>query len=67
MFSALWLVITWPFRLVGMLVAAVGRAVGLVLGFSLMVGGVAFWAGSWLIVGIPLFVLGLLVTLKSLN
>jgi len=67
MFTAVWSILTLPFRLVGMLVALVGRFVGLILGFALMVLGVALGAGAFFPVGIPLFIVGLILTLKSLS
>ncbi len=67
MWNALWAILTFPLRLIGSLVAILGRAVGLILGFVLMVAGVAFWAGTLLVIGIPLFVVGLLVTIKALG
>jgi hypothetical protein len=67
MLEPLWWVVTFPFRLVGIVVAVLGRAVALVLGFVLMVAGFAFCAGSWLPLGIPLFIIGLLFTLKAIG
>jgi hypothetical protein len=67
MLAALWSILTSPFRLVGWVVGLFGRLVGVALGFALMVVGVALCAASWLVVGLPLFVVGLLVTLRSLG
>lgn len=67
MVNAIWSILTFPFRLIGSLVAVVGRAVGLVIGFVLMAAGVAFSAGTLIVVGLPLFIIGLLVTLKALG
>jgi hypothetical protein len=61
-----WIVL-FPFRLVGWAVALVGRAIGLGLGFGLMVVGVAMLAGSLMILGIPLFLVGLLLTMRALG
>jgi hypothetical protein len=67
MLEALWAIVTFPFRLVGWAVALVGRGVGLALGFALMAVGVAFWAATWLPLGIPLFIVGLLITVKAIG
>lgn len=66
MLNLIWSILTFPFHLIGTLVALVGRAVGLVIGFLLMVAGIAL-AGSWLVVGIPVFLVGWLVTIKALG
>jgi len=66
-FGAIWAIVTLPFRLVVGLVEALGRLVGLVFGFALMVIGVALWAGPLYLIGIPLFIVGLLLTLRSLG
>jgi hypothetical protein len=67
MLELIWSVVTLPFRLIGLLVAMVGRAVGLVIGFVLMVVGVALGAGAFFPLGIPLFIIGLILTLKSVS
>lgn len=60
-------VLAFPFRLIGKLVDVIGRVVVLVLGFVLMVIGVAMCiAPLFRIVGIPLFIVGLLLVLRSL-
>jgi hypothetical protein len=64
---ACWYVITLPFRLVFGIIALLGRLTGVILGFSLMVVGMALWAGPFFIIGIPLFIIGLLVTLRCLG
>jgi len=66
MMGALWWVITLPFRAVGWLVGLVGRAMAVVLGFGLMVGGMALCAASLFLLGVPVFVVGLILALKSL-
>lgn len=66
MMETLWTVVTLPFRLVGWVVELLGRAVGVVLGFVLMVVGVALCAATWFILGVPVFVIGLILALKSL-
>lgn len=65
--QALWTVISLPFRLLAWVVELLGRLAALVLGFSLMVVGVALWAGMFFIFGIPLFIIGLLLTLRALG
>jgi hypothetical protein len=65
--GTLWYVITSPFRLVFWTVAWVGRLAAILLGFSLMVVGIALWAGPLFFLGIPLFLVGLVLTLKSLG
>jgi hypothetical protein len=67
MLQALWSILTFPFRLIGWVVGLFGRLIGVVLGFAMMVVGVALCASSWLIVGLPLFLVGLIVTLRSLG
>ena len=60
--------LAFPFRLVGKLVDVIGRAVVLALGFVMMVLGVALSiAPLFRIVGIPLFIVGLLLVLRSLS
>jgi hypothetical protein len=66
MLGVLWTVVTFPFRLVLWVVDLLGRIMGLVVGFALMVLGVALWAGPLFLIGIPLFIVGLLLTLRSL-
>jgi hypothetical protein len=66
-FAALWWIVALPFRLVFWTIAWMGRLVGAILGFSLMVGGMALLAGPYYVVGVPLFVIGLVVTLRSLD
>jgi len=65
--AAIWYLITLPFRLLIGIIGIMGRLVGLILGFSLMVVGMALWAGPLFILGIPLFIVGLLLTLRSLG
>jgi hypothetical protein len=56
-----------PFRLVFLMIAWVGRLAAIALGFCLMVVGIALWAGPLFFLGIPLFLVGLVLTLKSLG
>ncbi len=65
--SAIWFTIILPFRLVFWLIALLGRMTGVILGFLLMVVGMALWASPLFIVGIPLFVIGLVLTLRCLE
>ncbi|WP_422927796.1 hypothetical protein [Singulisphaera sp. PoT] len=67
MFGAIWTVVTLPIRLVVWVVETLGRLSGLVFGFVLMVVGVALWAGPLFMLGIPLFVVGLLLMLRCLG
>jgi hypothetical protein len=65
--SAVWFVVALPFRLVFWVIAWLGRLTGVVIGFLLMVVGMALWAGPFFIVGIPLFIIGLVLTLRCLE
>jgi len=65
--SATWFTISLPFRLGFWLIALLGRLAGVILGFLLMVVGMALWAGPLFIIGIPLFVVGLVLTLRCLE
>jgi hypothetical protein len=67
MLGAIWSLVTLPFRLLAWIVEWLGRLTALALGFVMMVVGVALWAGPLFFVGIPVFVIGLLVTLRSLD
>lgn len=66
-FGTLWSVVLLPFRLLIGAVELFGRLVALALGFVLMVIGVAVCAGPLVIVGIPLFVVGLIITMRALD
>ena len=63
----LWSLIAFPFRLVFWAVAWMGRLTAVVLGFLLMVVGIALLAGPFFFLGIPLFLVGLVFTLRSLD
>jgi hypothetical protein len=65
--AAFWYLVTLPFRLVFWSIAWLGRLTAVVLGFSLMVVGVALWAGPLFFIGIPLFLIGLVLTLRCLD
>jgi hypothetical protein len=66
MLGVLWSILTLPFRALGWAIDLVGRLVAVVIGFCLMVLGVALCASSLLPLGIPLFVIGLILALRSL-
>jgi hypothetical protein len=63
--SAVWMVITLPFRLVFRAIAWLGRLTALALGFTVMVLGIALWAGGFFYAGIPVFLIGLVFLLRS--
>ncbi len=65
--TAIWYVITLPLRLLIGILGILGRLAGILLGFSIMVVGMALWAGPLYILGIPLFIIGLLLTLRCLG
>jgi hypothetical protein len=67
MLGAFWWVITLPFRLLAGAVELLGRFLALMLGFMLMVLGVAIGAGPLALIGIPVFIVGLLLTLRALD
>ncbi len=67
MIGVIWTIVTLPIRVVVWVLDFLGRATGLLLGFALMVLGVALGAGPSLILGVPVFVVGLVLTLKSLG
>ncbi len=67
LFTAVWWVVTLPFRLVFGALSLMGRMVGVAVGFSLMVVGVALGAGPFFLIGIPMFLVGLLLTLRCLG
>jgi hypothetical protein len=67
LFRLVWFVVTFPFRLVYLTIALLGRLTGLVLGFTLMVVGTAFLPGPLFLIGIPMLVIGLVLTLRCLE
>jgi hypothetical protein len=67
LFAALWFVVSLPFRLIFWIIAWLGRLTAVVLGFTLMVVGMALWAGPLFFLGIPLFLVGLVLTLRCLD
>jgi hypothetical protein len=56
-----------PFRAVAWIVEFCGRLLGFGIGFLLMVIGVALGAGPFFMIGIPLFFVGLILTLRCLR
>jgi len=62
-----WFVVALPFRLVFGTIALLGRLTGLAIGFGLMVAGAFFLAGPFFLLGIPLFLFGLVLTLRCLD
>ena len=67
MLAGVWFIVTLPFRLVFWMIAWAGRVAAVFLGFSLMVVGIALWAGPLFFIGIPLFLVGLVLTLRCLD
>lgn len=65
--GAAWFLVALPFRLVFWTIAWLGRLTGLAIGFTMMVAGMFFLAGPFLLIGIPLFVIGLILTLRCLD
>ncbi len=62
-----WFLVALPFRVIFSVIALLGRLAGVVLGFGLMVLGMALGAGPLFFIGIPLFLVGLYVMLRSLD
>jgi hypothetical protein len=67
MLGVIWSILTLPIRLVVWVLDFLSRATGLAIGFALMVLGVALGAGPSMILGVPIFIIGLLLTLRSLG
>lgn len=65
--SAVWFLVTLPFRLVFGAISLVSRLTGVLVGFSLMAVGMAFCAGPFFLIGVPMFLIGLLLTLRCLG
>lgn len=65
--GAIWWVVALPFRLVFRAVELLGRLTALILGFLLMVLGVALGAAAIPVLGVPIFVIGLVITIRSLD
>jgi hypothetical protein len=67
MLHAIWIILTLPFRVIAGTFALIGRTVLVTLGFLMMVGGVFASASAIYILGVPMFVVGLLATLRGLS
>jgi hypothetical protein len=67
MLATLWSVVSFPFRLIAWVVELLGRFAGLLVGFILMVVGIALCSGALLPLGVPVFIIGLLLTLRCLG
>ena len=67
LFGTIWAILTLPFRLVFGIVGLLSRLTGLTVGFSMMVAGAALSAGPLAMLGVPLFVVGLLMAMRSLG
>jgi len=67
MLGVIWSILTLPIRLLAWTVDFLSRLTGLGIGFALMVLGVALGAGPSMVLGIPVFVIGLILTLRSLG
>ena len=67
MLGMIWSIVTLPIRILSWTAGFASRLAGLVVGFGLMVLGVAIGAGPSLALGAPIFVIGLLLTLRSLG
>ena len=62
-----WAAVVLPFRLIVWVLALLGRLAVLAVGFSLMVFGAALLPSSLFFVGLPVFGLGLVMTLRSVE
>ncbi len=67
LWTAIWFVLTLPFRIVFGIFSILGRIAALVVGFAIMVLGAALLPGPFVLIGLPLFALGLLLALRSLG
>lgn len=65
--SAVWFLVTLPFRLVLGAISLLSRMTGVAVGFTLMAVGMAFCAGPFYLIGVPMFVVGLVLTLRCLG
>jgi hypothetical protein len=64
---SLWFLVTLPIRLIAWMVSLIGRAAGIAIGFTFMVLGMALMAGPFALLGVPLFLVGLFLTLRCLG
>ena len=67
MFGAIIHVVTLPFRGLALAIEWMGRLASLLLGFLLMVVGAALLAGPLTLIGVPMFLFGLFLTLRALG
>ena len=67
MLGVIWSILTLPIRVIGWTAEILSRLTGLGFGFALMVLGVAIGAGPSVALGAPIFIIGLLLTLRSLG
>ncbi|MFO0959760.1 MAG: hypothetical protein U0800_20375 [Isosphaeraceae bacterium] len=65
MLLAIWDALLWPFRAIGRAVEAAGRVTVGIVGFVLMVMGVAMLAGAYYLVGLAVILFGLVLMLRS--
>ncbi len=65
--AGFWFVVSLPFRIAFWTIAWLGRIAAVAMGFMLMVVGMALWAGPLFLIGIPLFLAGLVLTLRCLD
>ena len=65
--GAAWALVTLPFRLVFGLFGLLGRLAALITGFSIMVLGAALLPSPIPLLGLILFAIGLLLSLRSLG
>ncbi|GAC1345619.1 MAG: hypothetical protein NVSMB14_08850 [Isosphaeraceae bacterium] len=64
---AIWTILTLPFRLIGWLIETLGRITTIAIGFVLMVVGIALSASPLFPLGIPLFLIGLILAVRAMG
>lgn len=62
---AIWTILTLPFRLIGWAIETLGRITTMAIGFVLMVLGIALSASLLFPLGIPLFLIGLILAVRA--
>ena len=67
MFQAIWTIVLLPFRLIGWVIETLGRITTLVIAFLLMVVGIALIASLLFPIGIPLFLIGLILAVRVIG
>lgn len=65
--NTLFEILAFPFRLIGKIIDVAGRLVVLIVGFLFMVLGIGALEPLGTTIGIPLFIVGLLLTLRALS